>query len=1191
MHPIAWFIENPVKVAVGVILLVMFGLIALFKMPLQLSPDVERPQITISTQWPGASPQEIENEIVKEQEERLKSVEGVTKMSSECFDSMGNIIMEFRVGTKMDSALLKVNSQLQQVPNYPIDARKPIIRTSNSNDNSIGWFILGPKPPEREQVEKLIVDHPEFKAEIQHVLNAQSVGLLNFRLGELAQKLPAAADLLPPELDMSTYGKFVEDVIEAQLERVPGVADAMVRGGRRPQMQVIVDANRLAARGLTLSDLRSALNLDNRDVSAGDFWEGKRRIVVRTLGQYRSIEQIASQIIATENGQPILVSDVAEVRLGYEKATGFVRRFGVSSMSVSVNRDTGANVMEVMRRIEKEVDRLNRGVLAQRNLVLAKAYDETTYIKSAVTLVQQNIVLGGALTVIILMLFLHVGARTVFITPFILFTALAAIYLSPWYFVGTLALVLISGFWFARGTLIVGIAIPISIIGTFLVLNALQRSLNVISLAGTAFAVGMLVDNAVVVLENIFRYYRMGYSTVEASRRGVAEVWGAVLASTLTTLAVFLPVIFLEGEVGQLFGDIALAISGAVGLSLIVSIIVIPTAATRILSDAELSEGTVKKKRSQIALFLEAGAGAVANWISGLNVWLQRNWFRRFATVGVIMTVSTAVGLYYFPKVEYLPSGNRNLIFCNIMTPPGYNAQQLNEIGLEVERLLRPYWDIEPATEDVSKLDFPSIADLFYVARERSVFVGMRAHDDMKARKLIDLIQAKLKDRFPGSMARAFQTSLFGRGLSGGRTIDVEITGPELEKLVALGGRIMGQARPLFPENTQMRPIPSLDLSSPEMHVRMKAEQGNALGLSNTELGFAMNALVDGAYAADYFLEGEKIDLVIIGSTESQRNSQDLSALYVATAMLRQPVRLDAIAEMQMSSGPEQINRRERQRAISIEVSPPVEMALEEAIEVIEREILAPLELQGVIGSQYLVNLSGTADKLRLTWEQLRWNFLLAVLITYLLMAALFESWTYPFVIMLSVPLGAVGGILGLRMLSAYLVAIGEPPQALDVLTMLGFVILVGTVVNNAILIVHQSIMFRREGMAPHASIDESLKSRIRPIFMTTLTTIFGLAPLVFFPGAGSELYRGLGAVVFGGLLMSTLLVLVLIPNMLSILVDIELLTAKWFRRASTTQSNPVLVPVATVKIDDEAVAKSRGTSNSATGLPEPKAT
>ncbi len=1135
MSPISWFIENPVKVSVGIILLTLFGGIALFQMPMQLTPNVERPSVGIDTRWDGASPQEIEKEIVNLQEAKLKSVEGITKMSSSSSDSRASIDLDFAVGTDMNEAVLKVNSRLQQVREYPVDADKPVIRSSNSGDRAIAWFILGLRPPEDEALDDFVQQFPDSEEEIAAVKRASSVGLKMLRLKRVAEKFPTAAKFTP-DIDVTEYQKFAEDVIEAQFERVDGVANCNVFGGRNPQLQVIVNAEKLAARGLTVDNLRQALIQDNQNVSGGDFSEGKRRYVVRTLGQYRSVEQVANQTIPVAGGGVVYVRDVATVKPGHAKPDGFVRRFGATNIAINAQRESNANVVDVMRGLQEAAERLNNGVLARKNLVLTQSYDETIYIKSAVGLVQQNIVLGGSLTVIILMLFLHLRGKTLIFVPMLIASAVAAIMLSPWFFVLAIALVLVAGMWFARGTLVVTLAIPVSIVGTFLVLSALGRSLNVISLAGLAFAVGMLVDNAVVVLENIFRYYQIGYSPMRAARVAVGEVWGAVLASTLTTLAVFLPILFLQGESGQLFADIALAISAAVGISLIVSVIVIPTAAARILKEDDRRDDVDRRKSALERFFWRSGT-RFTSAVVGFNRWIQCGWWRRISTVIMILGMSCGLGYSLMPEVEYLPGGNRNLIRGFILPPPGYNVDQLAAMGEEVEEVLRPYWDVDPYTEDTAHLDYPVIDDYFYVARGRSVFVGLRAHDPTQSRKLIDLIREKVRGRFPGSFVTASQSSLFGRG-GGSRQIDVEITGPELEKLVSLGGQVIAGIKQHFPPETQAKPTPSLDLSSPELHVRIKPQQAAAVGITSRELGYAVNVLVDGAYATDYFVGGEKIDLVILADEHYTTNTQSVASEYIATRNMTEPVRLDAIADISLGSGPEQINHRERERAITIEVSPPSGVPLDWAIETINSNIIAPLIASGEMPAEYKSNLSGTADKLEQTWAELRWNLLLAVLITYLLMAALFESWLYPLVIILSVPVGAVGGILGLKLLGYYLIAQGEPVQRLDVLTMMGFVILIGTVVNNAILIVHQTLVFMEHGKPSADAIADSVRTRIRPIFMTTATTVFGLAPLVFFPGAGSELYRGLGAVVLGGLLVSTFFTLVLVPTLFSLMID-----------------------------------------------------
>lgn len=1108
MHPIEAFVRNPVKVSVGVLIVALFGIIALIRMPMQLTPEVQIPTISIQTRWPGASPQEIEREIVQEQEEQLQSVEGVTKMTSECMDSSGQITLEFNVGTNMEKALLKVNSRLQQVPEYPEDADEPVITTADAAERPIAWFILSARMPDRDLIEQYRKDHPEIADELQTVLDAVNPGLGELRLRRLAKQHPDLATILPPPIDIPTLRKFAEDHIEAQFERVPGVSNSNVFGGQDPEMQVIVDPQKLASRQLTIPDVRRILRAENIDTSAGDFWEGKRRYVVRTLGQFRSPEQVEDLVLTVTEGAPVLLRDVAEVRLGYKKPDGFVRRFGSSNIAVNAQRETGANVLDVMRGLRDTNDRLNKSLLKDRDLVLTQVYDETEYIYSSVGLVNQNILVGGILTVIVLLVFL----RSV------------------------------------RSTLVIGLAIPTSIIGTFLVLHGLGRSLNVISLAGLAFAVGMLVDNAVVVLENIFRHYQDGKSPFAAAVAGTKEVWGAVVASTLTTLAVFLPVLFIQEEAGQLFRDIALAISAAVGLSLLVSVTVIPTAAARLLKGERRHSSRQEPSRL-------ASLDGIGNWfvtgVVGINRWIQLGLWRRITLVLLLIGGAVVTSYVFWPKVEYLPTGNRNLVFGLVLPPPGYNLNELMQVGQTVEEELRPYWDVDPEHAAADDLAFPVIGDFFYVARGRQVFVGLRAADPLRAGELVPLMFS-LRTKLPGTIVVASQSSLFERGLTAGRTIDIEITGPELPQLVGFGGQILGQVgnlqwrkEGLTGPDAQARPIPSLDLSSPEVHIEPRVVQANEMQVTASDLGYSVDALIDGAYATDYYLGNDKIDLMILGSSTYAARTQDLEGLPLATPS-GALVPLASLATVNISSGPEQVNHRERQRAITIQVTPPPDVPLESAIELIDREILFPLRESGRLGVEYTITMSGTADKLLQTWLSFRWVMVLALLVTYLLMAALFESWLFPLVIIMSVPLGAVGGVLGLYLLGLYQVfttsVFGWPvsaPPSLDVLTMLGFVILIGTAVNNAILIVHQSLNFiHDEGYRPRQAILESVRTRIRPIFMTTATTVFGLMPLVLFRGAGSELYRGLGSVVLGGLIVSTVFTLFLVPTLFSLLMD-----------------------------------------------------
>lgn len=1139
------FIHNPVKVSVGVLLVALFGSISLVTMPKQLIPAVQNPVLSVETRWPGASPQEIEREIVQEQEEQLAAIEGLVKMTSRCRDSSADITLEFAVGTNIEDAMMRVNTRLQQVREYPIDADEPVIEASDVSDSPIARFALTARPPTREKIEAFQAAHPGLAELVEPARRTSNTGLRVYRLQQAYEdsgdEHPELEELLPPQVDLQEVRKISEDLIEPQLERVPGVSEADTYGGQEEELQVIVDPERLAARQLTIEDLRAALGGQNKDTSGGSLWEGKRRWVIRTLGQFRDPDHVKRQVLTIDNGNPVYVGDVADVRVAYKKLESISRRYGIASNGLSVRRASGANVLEVMEGVKKAAAELNDGLLRRLDLELFQYYDETEYIRSAIGLVQQNIFVGGALTIMVLLLFLHLGRPTLLAVPLIAFSAVTSVLVSPWFFVVTLALTLGSGLWFGRGALVVGLAIPVSIVGTFLLLGLMGRSLNVISLAGLAFAVGMLVDNAVVVLENIYRRRQAGEPAMRAAADGTSEVAGAVVASTLTTIAVFVPVLFVQETSGQLFRDIALAISCAVGLSLVVSFTVIPTAAARLFGSAKAvgrrkeKSGLPRREADRgaqsrgAAGAIEAGGRRFANAVAGLNRWILSSRKRSLGLILVMVTFSVGITWLLWPKVEYLPSGNRNFVFCSLSPPPGYNIQQLMTMGEKLEADLQPYWNVDRDSKEAQGLDFPPIDYYFYAVRGTSVFMGFRTADPSRVRELIPLVKLT-GSQFPGTRAIAKQSSLFERGLTSGRTIDIEITGGDLHKLIAIGRRVLADVKREIPD-AQAMPQPSLDLSSPEIHLQPKLVESSEMGVSASELGYAVNVFTDGAYAGDYFVDGDKIDLTIIGQSANLRRTQDLLSIPVATRT-GEVVPLSALATIDYSSGPEAIYRRERLRAITISVTPPLTMPLEQAMELVDQQVVAALHDEGLLDGDTMVALSGTADKLRQAWEALRWNLLLALLITYLLMAALFESWLYPFVILFSVPLGAVGGVLGLWVLNFFVF------QALDVLTMLGFVILIGTVVNNAILIVHQSLNHVREGMPPREAIAESVRTRIRPIFITTTTTILGLLPLVLFPGAGSELYRGLGSVVLGGLLVSTAFTLLLVPAVFSLTMD-----------------------------------------------------
>ena len=856
-------------------------------------------------------------------------------------------------------------------------------------------------------------------------------------------------------------------------------------GGQERELQIIVDLEALASRKITIPELMSALDIENKNISAGHLDEGKRRYIARTLGEYESIEDVSKVIIKRVNNIPITVGDVARVELGYEDMDMVVRHEGVPTIVLNAVREPGSNVLVVMERLRNVLNELNNGILKEKNLKLEQAYDETNYIYSAIELVKNNIYLGGVLAITVLLLFLRNFASTI----------------------------------------IIAVAIPISVIGTFLIMTLFGRNINVVSLAGLSFAVGMVVDNAIVVFENIFRHMEMGKSRLMAAYDGAVEVWGAVLASTLTTVAVFLPIVFVQEEAGQLFRDIAIAISSAVILSLIISLTVIPMLSARILG--EVKQGTPVKNR-RWAIFRPAQR--FVEVITRFIYWMCGRVTARLAVIIIMVSLSIGLAWVLVPKTEYLPEGNREILFGILLPPPGYNLGELENIAEIVEADILPLIEHNGKSEAAEKLNLPPVKVFFYVAWGQQVFMGIVSKIQERTRELLPYVY-NLLGKIPGMIAIVQQPGLFSRGIGEGRSVEIQIKGPDISQLINLGRQIFGGVAQAIP-GAQIRPIPGLDLGNPEIQVIPNRDRLTRVGMTTYDLGLTLDALVDGVKASNYRLYGDEIDLVVKSEGNKIERTQDFAGLPVI-APTGERVTLGSLADISLEEGPTQINHLDSQRSITIMVIPPREISLESAMDIISK-VVEPIRQRSMLSSLYSIELGGTADDLTKTRQALMWNFILAIVISYLLMSALFENFFYPFIVMFSVPLAAAGGFVGIFLVNLFITY-----QALDVITMLGFVILVGIVVNNAILIVHQTLNNIREAkMAPREAITESVRTRIRPIYMSSITTVFAMFPLLVSPGAGSEFYRGLGSVVVGGLLVSTVFTIFLIPALLSLTFD-----------------------------------------------------
>ncbi len=1116
-------IRQPVTVFVAVVIVLLAALVAVRKVPVQLTPDVEDTIISVSTVWPGASPEEVEQSIVEKQEEKLQGVAGIRTMTSNASQGSARVRLEFAPGTDKEAAIREVSDRLRQVANYPFGVDQPVVEASDpENKDYIAWIVLA---------------------------------------------APGATGPDGKPFDIRILQDFAVDRVKPQLERVNGVAEVNILGGRERVLQVRIDPAALASRGVTISQLSAALRAANQNAPAGSIAESKRDVVLRSVSQFETPEDVARVAIGQGASGPILVGDVAEVVQTWKKPVSFVRSQGVPVLAINVQKEVGTNVIEVMDGVKAALKELGEtgGILDSQThalglskpLAVEMVFDQTIYIDEALNLVLDNIWQGGLLAVITLVVFLR-----------------------SW-----------------RSIVIVATSVPLAVVATVIVMLGFGRTINVVSLAGFAFAIGTLIDNSIVVLENVVRHMEMGKDARKAAMVGTQEVAGAILGSTLATCVVFIPIFLIGDEVGQLFRDISLAILISNLLSMVVSITFTPCICAFLLKPPSRKKDAGASEPAKPGLG-DRFATAIARWVFKMSR-------RRLASLAFVLAMMAAsvLGSYFLmPPADYLPKGNRNLVFGLILPPPGTSSAMQEDLAKRVESTVAPYWDhnlpargtteraaaerLLPKVPVTPWMTFKygtevqpaPLENYFVVGFSGTMFHGGISTDPSRAAYNEHLLgYATRAEKMPGTLAFAFQVPLFRTSGSSGSAVAVDLRGDDLDGVKAAAGAMMGRFMGKFgPMSVQPDPA---NFATPGLEVRVKPDQRRMsdAGVSSTDVTLSVAAAGDGALIDEYKAGGSSIDLVIIDRASAQAAEAEVSS--DADNVSDVPVALPAgrlasvgqLADVERGAAATQINHVDRQRSVRLQVTPPPTMALETAVTTIKAE-LAAARADGSVPAGVISEVAGTASALANVRAELIGDgtvigFLtstvfLALLVCYLVMAVLFQSFMLPFVIMFSVPLAAVGGFAAL--FAVFIISLTSPTlpmQSLDVLTMLGFVILIGVVVNNAILLVHQTVNFQRGtadetpsdaafrglpdaptvtegGKLPlNAAIAESVRTRVRPILMSAFTSCAGLIPLILAPGAGSELYRGLGAVMGGGLLVSTVFTIVVVPLVMAVLV------------------------------------------------------
>ncbi len=863
------------------------------------------------------------------------------------------------------------------------------------------------------------------------------------------QKLPGT------EGEIEDYGRLIEERVLPRIEAVPGVAGVQVNGGPPEEVAIELDLDRAAALGIGIPQIAQQAARAT-DVSGGFFESGRRQYTLRFAGRY-SPEELGNLILAWRDGRPVRLGDVATIAVKRPEKQFYAYQNGNVAIGLRIDRESGANVLATLNEVKSVIAELRDGVLKENGLGIEQSFDSSLFINRAINLLSGNLLAG---------VLLAVGCL--------------------WWFLRD-----------RRATLLIASAIPISLLATFIVLDLAGRSLNVISLAGLAFAVGMVMDAAVVVAENIVRLRESGKMPFEAASLGTRQVAGALVASTLTTVAVFVPVIFMDDVEGQLFADLALTISVAVAISMLIAVTVLPAAAS----------GWLKAKR--LASLSEQGyprvTAALMRWTNSKSK--QVSW------IALLVAAPCVASWLLVPRLDYLPPVKRAAIDAFFSFPPGMSPAIVDrEIVQTVLARMEPYMkgEKDPALKNWYMLLWPGGGTL-----------GARVVDEDRIGDLEAVVRDEIVVGFPDTRAFATEGELFGAFGGSARAIQIHLQSGDTAALNAgaESGRKLLEEK--FP-GANVQAFPNADAAEPELRLHANDRRLAEVGWNRPDVGSVVRTLGDGMWLGEYFNGDQRLPIILRAS--GWNAPEQLATVPVATPQ-GGVLPLGDLVALVTTMAPSQLRRVDRRRTVTLTVDPPVAMSLEEALAIVESEVVPAL--RQALPADAGVRVSGSADRLQEVVSGMASNFAMALALLFMLMAAMFKSLRDSAFVMMALPMAVFGGVLGLRVLGLF------TPQSLDLLSMIGFIMLLGMVINNAILLIAQTRAGEADGLDLTRAVEQALNQRLRPILIGALTGVVGALPMAINPGPGAVIYRGIAAVTVGGVGLSLVFTLVLMPALL----------------------------------------------------------
>lgn len=1007
MHITRLAVNHFTATAVMVVFAVILGAISIYKLPLQLLPNIERPQVQVFYAWPSASPEELESVIMEPQERLLKNLPGLQKIESYITQGVGEITLTFEIAQDMNAAMLSVISRLNQAPALPLNAEEPVVISGMSGRDTGATLMIVPS------------------------------GQQNF------------SSFIP-------HQQLIKDHVYPALMKIKGVANVTLASELQGYLRIEFSPEKLAQMQLTITDLVNVIS-QAVNISGGYASVGKRRYTVRFSGQY-DLSSVGDLIVTWINNRPIRLRDIAKVSIDHEEQREVLYHNGVLAFLIYIDRENDSNTVELLDQVKETLLTLNEEVLLPEGLEARLSFDASKHIRNAIDLVVNNLSVGVILALLALWLFLR-----------------------GW-----------------RSVMIIAISIPVSLTVVFIALNLFNLSLNVISLAGVALAVGLVLDAAIIVQENISRLHSHGMSSKQAAISGATQVSSALVASTITSIAIFTPIVFMEGIAGQLFTELALTLSVSVVFSLIAALTVIPIISVK--------WNKTKTDTEHYERFWE-------QLTAGIMVLTEKR-TTRLLWIALLVVGTSVIAFWAMPKADLMPRAPIDALRGRFTLPPGSSITFIrDEIAKEINFRLAPYLSGEQQPQIKSY-------NLFSGLRLTGVYVY--PEDPTQVDELKDKIDNVIFKDFMGISAYSFQASMLptvGEGAE--RMININLTGASLRQLIDAAAIGVDKVREQLP-NAVVYTSPELTFAEPVLSLSPNEQRITQTGLQRSDVGNAIKTFTGGLFTSEYFDGNERFDVYL--RTPEWQTPEQLTEIPIYTP-LAGTLPLGELITMSRTTGPQSIIRLAGKRTVSIHIAPPEHVSIEEIMHLIKQSIAPAIKEQ--LPPSGVIAFDGEASQLKETIKDMLINFGIAILVLLGVLFIIFGSIRDSILVLAVMPLSIFGGVVALHILNVFTY------QALDLLTMIGFIILLGLVVNNAILLVERTRQAEQDGLPRKMAVAMAVRWRARPIFMSTLTSILGMSPLMLMPGEGAEIYQGLATVIVGGMTVSGLFSLILMPSLL----------------------------------------------------------